>query len=262
MEERGYSTSHATSAHISAEPSTGTFKGKATAVDGPSAVDHIATNSLQPSGKSKSFADTSTKLTLSRTYSSTDHFGNLHPSKTHKKPVLIRSETIDLPGSSGDSDHYSVNTNLRMKHDPRPHLLVSFFAKHFEKMHRRMTKRPLGSSLSFDPDERQRMHALQHGSDSQDKSIISLLTNTKHYNSLHIDLNCFHCVIDASLRERKLSRLESGVQLWNSSDISSVQCTDPRQRNSKFNTNCKVPLHDSTHVTNKCSLILAIFFSY
>lgn len=259
MEERRYSIPYASTTHISGKPSTGTSKSKATEVDSSSVIDHFATNNLQFGEKSKSFTVSSTKVTLSRTYSSTDRSDNLLPSKTHTKPVLIRAETIDLPGSSSRSDKYSAN--LRMKHDLRPHLLVSFFAKHFEKMHKRMTKRPLGSSLSFDLDERQRVHALQHGSDSQDKSIISLLTNAKYSNSLHIGLNCFHCVVDASLRERKLSRLENGVQLWSNSDILSMQCTDPKQRDSqKFNTNCKIPPHDSTHVTNKCSLIFAIFF--
>ncbi|VBB26907.1 unnamed protein product [Acanthocheilonema viteae] len=190
----------------------------------------------------------SNKLTLSRTCFSIDHSDNLLPSNTQKKPMLIRAETIDLPDTFESSDNCAVNANSRMKHDVRPHLLVSFFAKHFEKMHKRMTKRPLGSSLSFDLDERQRMNALQHRRDSQDKGIIPLPATVK----LHVRLNCFHCLFDASLRERKLNKLENGIRLRSSSDTSDAHYTNSRQHSSqKFNTNCKASYHGSIHITNK-----------
>uniref|UniRef100_A0A1I7VL14 Diacylglycerol kinase n=1 Tax=Loa loa TaxID=7209 RepID=A0A1I7VL14_LOALO len=118
-----------------------------------------------------------------------------------------------------------------------------------------MTKRPLGSSLSFDLDERQRMQVLQRARDSKDISILSLPANVRCPNSLQTGLNCFHCLIDASLRERKFNRLENEIRLWSNSNISSIDCTDSKQNNSqKLNTNCKPSLHDSTRVINKRAL--------
>lgn len=235
--------------HVPAKPSRGNFNAETREGDAGS-CNFATNNNSQITRISKSLTNCSTKLTLSRTYFSTDHSHNLLPSKTQKKAMLIRAKTIDLPSIYGISD--IANANSRMKHDIRPHLLVSFFAKHFEKMQKKITKRPLGSSLSFDLDERERINALQHGHDSNDKSIISLPANIKYPNSLHIGLNCFHCLIDASLRERKLSKRENRIRLWSNSDISSVHCTDSRRLHSqKFNTNCKVSLHDSIRIINK-----------
>ncbi|CAG9534868.1 unnamed protein product [Cercopithifilaria johnstoni] len=257
MEERRYSMPYAISTHISTETPRGTFKAKETEVNSSCLVDHFATNDLQITGKSKSLTNPSTtKLTLSRTSFSTNHSDNLLPSKTQKKPMLMRAEAIDLPDISGTSDNHSISANSRIKHDMRPHLLVSFLAKHFEKMHKKMTKRPLGLSLSFDLDGRQRMHVSQQGCDLQDKSSISLPANIKYPNSFHNGLNCFHCLIDASLRERKLSRVENGIRLWSSSDIPSAHCTNSKQHSSqKFDTNCKISLHDSIRVINKRALV-------
>uniref|UniRef100_A0A0R3RUD1 Uncharacterized protein n=1 Tax=Elaeophora elaphi TaxID=1147741 RepID=A0A0R3RUD1_9BILA len=256
MEGRRYSMPYAiATTHISTKSSKRIFKTEETEVDSSPVIYHPAANKLKIIGKSKSLTESSTKLTsLSQTYLSADHSDNLLPSnKAQKKPMLIRAEAIDLPGISGSSDTYNISAHSRIKHDVRPHLLVSFFAKHFEKMHKRMTKRPLGSSLSFDLDERQRMHVLQRGHGSQDESIISLPVNIKDPNSLHIGLNCFHCLINASLRERKLSRLENGSRLLSSSNSPNVvHCINSRQRSSqKFNTNCKISFHDSIRIINK-----------
>lgn len=254
MEKRRYSTPYIISGHISTKPSRRTFEIEETEIDTSTDTDHSVTNNLQMIGKSKSLIDTSSKVNLSRNYFSTDYIDNLSSSsKTQKKPMLIRAEAIDLPGISPDSNIVTANsdicgineTNSRMKHDVRPHLLVSFFVKHFEKMQKKMTKRPLGSSLSFDLDEHRRMQVLQHGHDSQDKSILSLPVNIRYSNSSHTGLNCFHCLIDASLRERKL-RLENGIRLWSSSDRPSIHLTDSKQYISS-----KVSLHDSVRVINK-----------
>nr|CDP98041.1 Bm10415 [Brugia malayi] len=240
--------------HISTKPLGGTFEAEETEIKSSSVTDS-STKSFQIVKKPTSVTNPSfSKVSLSRTCFSIDSSDNLSPPKTQKKPLLIRAEAIDLSSiPSGNNNNSSISTNLKMKHDVRPHLLVSFFAKHFEKMHKRMTKRPLGSSLSFDLDERQRVQTLQHGRDSQEDSILSLPTNNMKYpSSLYTGLNCFHCLINASLREHELNGLDDGIRLWSSSDIPSVDCTDSRQINSeKLNTNCKTSLHDSTRFVNK-----------
>ncbi|KAK6103773.1 Diacylglycerol kinase accessory domain family protein [Brugia pahangi] len=243
--------------HISTKPLGGTFEAGETEIKSSSVTDS-STKSFQIVKKPTSVTNPSfSKVSLSRTCFSIDSSDNLSPPKTQKKPLLIRAEAIDLSSiPSGNNNNSSISTNLKMKHDVRPHLLVSFFAKHFEKMHKRMTKRPLGSSLSFDLDERQRVQTLQHGRDSQEDSILSLSTNNMKYpSSLYTGLNCFHCLINASLREHELNGLDDGIRLWSSSDIPSVDCTDSRQINSeKLNTNCKTSLHDSTRFVNKRAL--------
>lgn len=199
--------------------------------------------------KTQSFKNSPVKLSLTRTCLSTDDCtGNLHGSKTSKKPLLIRAEAIDLLTITSDNNNTnSINNcnvrgmNSKMKHHLRSHLFVSFFVKHFEKMQKKISKRPLGSSLSFDLDERQRMHALQQhlrdNHNSLDNNIIPLSM---------MAFNCFHCHFNVMLHERKSKLCENGIHLWSSSDIPTIHYT-----HYSSSTNFKSTIHDSTFVIKK-----------
>ncbi|VDK86331.1 unnamed protein product [Onchocerca ochengi] len=257
IQERRCSVPLLSSDRISTESSTATTFGTQLS---PVVRSFSGTDTDQPTncskiiGKTKSLTNTSVEIDTSRNHYFIQHSEDLLLSKTSKKPLLIRSKAIDLPHTSLEStntssNNSSINTNSKIKHDLRPHLFVSFFAKHFEKMHKRMKRRPLGSSSSFDLDERQRMHILQ-----QDGQMDSLRNNVKYpnLNLLHSSLNCFHCLIDASLREREFNKLNNGIRLWSSSDVPAVQRNNSSECSSeKFSIKGKTSLRDSTRLINK-----------
>uniref|UniRef100_A0A915PYS8 DUF3741 domain-containing protein n=1 Tax=Setaria digitata TaxID=48799 RepID=A0A915PYS8_9BILA len=211
--------------------------------------------------KAKSLPSELQKIKISRSYLSSrpepHHSNTSQSSKTHRKPMLVRAEAIDLSCApdekTGSSDISNITANSsrikKFSDDVRSHLFLSFFTKQFEKMQKKMAKRPLGLSVSFDLDERQRMHLLQRGYPLQGKNIPSLPIDNRYPDLLYPSLNCFHCFINnASLREHSLSRLENGVRLWSSSDIPDVISYHNSQN---FKTNCEESLHDDTCYSNK-----------
>ncbi|KAM3718388.1 putative diacylglycerol kinase [Dirofilaria immitis] len=226
-----------------------------------STTDRRTKNLQKTIGKANSLTNSSSvKMTISRNHLSTQLSDNsTFLPKTSKKPLLIRAEAIDLPYASVESTNDSSNNsnnsiNSKMKHDIRPHLFVSFLTKHFEKMHKKMKpKRPLGSSLSFDLDERQGMRFLEQ----QHKTTISSSNdnNSIDYSNLfHSNLNCFHCLLDISLRERKFHRLNNnGTRFWSSSDTPIIHDNHSSSEYSsqKFTiNNYKRSLHDSSRFIN------------
>ncbi|VDN05768.1 unnamed protein product [Thelazia callipaeda] len=143
--------------------------------------------------------------------------------ETEKKAVLTRSVAIDESNIEPTTSTANISRDIDVKvkkfaSDVRSHhSFKSFFVKHFEKMHNKMSKRPLSASLSFNLDERGRNQLLHRSAlISQHESIPHLPVNLGYLRSARQNFHCYHCQL---LQELESETLEKAVASNNAQSV-------------------------------------------